>query len=56
MSNPRKPKKVNFGPIRIFPETVAELHKAAAGNRSAASIVRELVEAWANERKKKGTQ
>jgi hypothetical protein len=51
MTTPRKPKNINFGPIRLNPETVAEL-KSAAVHRSAASIVRELVELWAEARKK----
>jgi hypothetical protein len=53
MSNPPKPiKRVNFGPIRLDPETLDELHKAR-GHRSAASIVRELIEIYIATRKKK---
>ena len=52
---PRKPnprKNVNFGPIRLRPETLDALHREA-GPRSAASVVRELIELWLEARKKK---
>jgi len=41
-----------FGPIRLKVETIEEL-KDAAVHRTQASIVRELIEAWAEHRKKK---
>jgi hypothetical protein len=41
----------NFGPIRLKVETIAEL-KEAAVHRTQASIVRELVETWAEARRK----
>ena len=44
-------KMSTFGPIRLKAETVAEL-KEAAVHRTQASIVRELVELWAEARKK----
>ncbi len=48
----KHPKMIPFGPLKLKRETVEELRKAAI-HRTEASIVRELVEAWAEARKKK---
>lgn len=49
---PKTSKMIPFGPLRMPVWVVAELRKAAV-HRTEASIVRELVEAWAEARKKK---
>jgi hypothetical protein len=48
-------KMVPFGPIRIKAETLDVLHSAAI-HRTAASIVRELIELWAEARKEKASK